>query len=114
MVFSFRLFKLLALAWFAIVGAMACTERVPTAPTESRTPTPAGCTYEISPTTRSHGLTAGSGTVTVTAPSGCRWTVSSNASWLTFAPNSSAGDGIVSYSFAANTGLGREGRLTIA
>ena len=99
----------------SLTACIGCTERVPTTPSPTTTASPAPtCTYDISATNRSHGLTADTGTVSVTTPAGCRWTVGSDASWLTFSPNSSAGDGIVSYSLAANTGLRREGRLTIA
>lgn len=98
----------------------ACTERVPTAPsnpdqnTNPATLTPTACTYEISPITREHGVGQENGSVSVTAPSSCRWSVNSNASWLTFSPNSSAGNGVVTYAVEANAGVRREGRLAIA
>jgi hypothetical protein len=54
--------------------------------------------------------------VTVTAPSGCAWTATSNADWLTITSGSSGnGNGTVSYSAAQNlTIASRSGTLTIA
>ena len=76
----------------------------------------APCTYSISPTSRSHGSGAETGTVSVTAGSICTWTASSNASWITIISGSSGyGTGVVGYSVAANTGTSsRTGTLTIA
>lgn len=75
----------------------------------------AACTTAISPTSRSHGSGAETGTVSVTAGSGCTWTAVSNASWLAITGGSSgSADGNVSYSVAANTGSARTGTLTIA
>jgi hypothetical protein len=58
---------------------------------------------------------AGSGTVPVTAPSGCAWTAASNASWLTIASGQSgSGNGSVAFNATANVGPSRTGTLTIA
>lgn len=57
----------------------------------------------------------GSLTFNVTALSGCAWTASSSASWLTLAANSGgSGSGNVSVNVAANTGSARSGSITIA
>jgi glucose/arabinose dehydrogenase len=74
------------------------------------------CSYSISPTSRRVGPAAGTGTVSVTATSGCHWTAVSNASWITVTAGSSGvGNGTVSYSYAANTtGRQRRGTITIA
>jgi hypothetical protein len=58
----------------------------------------------------------GSGIVSVTAPSGCPWTASSSAGWITITSGSSgSGNGTVSYSVAANTSTSsRTGTMTIA
>jgi hypothetical protein len=81
-------------------------------PARAETP----CTYSISATTRSHGSGAETGSVSVTAPSGCNWTATSNAAWITLTSgNSGKGDGTVTYSVAANnTTSPRNGTLTIA
>ena len=73
------------------------------------------CTYSISPTSASPGAGASTGTVAVTAGTGCAWTATSNAAWLTITSGASgSGNGSVGYSVAANTGAARSGTLTIA
>ncbi len=53
--------------------------------------------------------------MTVTAPDGCAWTASSNASWLTITSGASgSGAGAVQYTAAATTGPARSGTLTVA
>jgi uncharacterized protein (TIGR03437 family) len=79
----------------------------------------AACTndqYKISPTSASIAADGGSGSVTVTAPSGCAWTAASNANWITITSGvPGAGNGTVQYSVAANTSTSsRTGTLTIA
>lgn len=74
------------------------------------------CTYSISPTSQSFGSSGGTGTVGVTAPSGCSRTASSNASWITITSGSNgSGNGTVAYSVAVNTSTSaRTGTVTIA
>jgi C1A family cysteine protease len=74
------------------------------------------CTYAISPTSQSFSSSGGSGSVSVTAPSGCSWTAVSNASWITITSGSSgSGNGTVHYSASANTNTSsRTGTMTIA
>jgi hypothetical protein len=61
------------------------------------------------------GAGAGSGSVGVSAASGCPWTASSNASWITVSSGASGnGAGVVTYAAQANTGATRTGTLTIA
>ncbi len=58
----------------------------------------------LSPSTASYTSAGGTGSVTVTCPSGCSWTATSSASWLTVTAGASgSGSGTVSYSVAANT-----------
>jgi hypothetical protein len=74
-----------------------------------------GCTYSISPTAQSVPSAGGSGNVAVSTASGCAWTASSNASWLTITGGASgAGNGGVGFSAAGTDGPGRSGSLTIA
>ena len=74
-----------------------------------------GCTFSIDPTQESLPSAGGSGRVTVTAPDGCAWTASSNASWLTISSGASGtGGGVVQYSAAATSGPARSGTLTVA
>ncbi|MCC6743286.1 MAG: M36 family metallopeptidase, partial [Acidobacteria bacterium] len=73
------------------------------------------CSYSISPASASAGTAATTGSVSVTAGSGCSWTAASNASWLTVTSGASgSGNGTVGYSVAANSGAARTGTLTIA
>jgi V8-like Glu-specific endopeptidase len=75
-----------------------------------------GCTLYISPTSASFGASGGSGSVSVTAPSGCSWRATSNASWITITSGSSgSGNGTVNYRVAANASTSsRTGTMTIA
>lgn len=73
------------------------------------------CTYSISPSSASPTAAATTGTVTVTAGTGCAWTATSGAAWLTITSGASgSGNGTVGYSVAANTGAARSGTMTIA
>jgi hypothetical protein len=85
----------------------------PTIPAPAPAPS---CTYSISPTSAFFGASGGSGSVSVTAPSGCSWTATSNASWITITSGSSgSGNGTVNYSVAANNSTSsRMGTMTIA
>jgi hypothetical protein len=69
----------------------------------------------LSPLANVFEAPSGTGTITVTPfSSGCTWTASSNNSWITITAGSPhTGPGTVSYSVAANTGLYREGTITI-
>ncbi len=74
----------------------------------------APCTYSLSPTSASFPSAGGTGNVSVTARSGCTWTATKNASWITITGGSSgSGNGTVSYSVAANAGGARSGIITI-
>lgn len=73
------------------------------------------CSYSINPTNQSFSSSGGTGTVNVSAGSGCNWTASSNAAWITINSGSSgSGNGPVGYSVAANSGQARTGTITIA
>jgi uncharacterized protein (TIGR03437 family) len=76
----------------------------------------ATCSYAIAPTSASVPAAGTTGSVTVTAASGCTWTAASNASWITIASGSpGSGNGTVVYSVTANTSAGsRAGTVTIA
>ncbi len=76
----------------------------------------APCTYSITPTSQSFTATGGSGTVNVTAATGCAWTASSNDNWLTITSGASAsGNGSAAFTAAANQLLAsRTGTLTVA
>ncbi len=73
------------------------------------------CTYTLSPTSKSFTSAGGTGSVNVTAGSGCTWQATSNASWIlvNYGPSGS-GNGTVGYLVAANTNTSsRTGTITI-
>ena len=74
------------------------------------------CSFAISPKNKSFGSSGGSGTVNVTAPSGCGWTATTNAGWISITSGASAsGNGVITYSVSANnSGLARVGTIEVA
>ena len=74
------------------------------------------CSYAIAPQSVTFTATGGTGVVNVTAASGCAWTATSNAPWLTIISGASGtGNGTVSYSVMANNSVSPSlGTLTIA
>jgi hypothetical protein len=88
---------------FTITQAAAATPPPPPPPT---------CTYALSASSASFAAAGGSGSVDVTAPTGCAWTATSNAAWITV---TSTGATTVSFTVAANTATSaRTGTVTIA
>jgi len=75
----------------------------------------ATCSPTFSSSSTSVPSTAGSGTITVTAATGCSWTATTNATWITITNGSTgSGNGTVDYSLAANTGtLARTGSISV-
>ena len=74
------------------------------------------CSYALSANSQSLPSAGGTGSVTMTATSGCAWTASSSASWLTVTSGASGtGTGAVAFSAPANTSTtGQTAVLTIA
>lgn len=74
------------------------------------------CTYALNPGSQSFTSAGGTGSTQVTAGSGCAWTATSNASWLTVTGGASGtGNGTVSFSAAANGATSaRSASITIA
>jgi hypothetical protein len=88
------------------------TPEVPAGPGPG--PGPA-CTYLVGSSNAVIAATGGTGTVAVSAGTGCAWTASSNAAWVTVTSGASgSANGSVTFSVAANTGDARSGTLTIA
>jgi len=79
-------------------------------------PTLPNCTYSIGSTSQSIGAGGGAGqAISVTAPAGCAWSATSGAPWLTISSGASGtGNGSVTFTAAANTGVQRTGTLSIA
>lgn len=72
-----------------------------------------GCSVSVSPGTVSAGAAGSSDSLTVTAPNGCTWSTSTNASWITITAATGAGSGWVSYRVASNSGAARSGQIVI-
>jgi uncharacterized repeat protein (TIGR01451 family) len=74
------------------------------------------CSYTIMPTSASYPAGGGSGSVSVTAPSGCGWRAISNDVWLVVAPGLPGnGSGSFDYSVAPNpTSIPRTGTISVA
>jgi glucose/arabinose dehydrogenase len=75
------------------------------------------CTYSITPRSATFGVGGGTGSVAVTAGSGCPWTASSNVAWIAITDGSSgSGNGTVAYSVGPQTEHRRKrsGTMTIA
>jgi BACON domain-containing protein len=72
------------------------------------------CVFSISPTSADLPFNGGSGSVNVTAPSGCSWAAASRVSWITLTgATSGTGNGTVTYT-ASGGGDGLTGLLIIA
>jgi len=106
-------------------GTVSFTAAPTTGPTRSGTITVAGqtvtviqgqgCTFAVSPDTRSLPASGGDASVAVTAGAGCGWTAASNATWITILSGASgSGNGTVSFRAAATTGPSRSGTITVA
>jgi hypothetical protein len=77
--------------------------------------TQVACGYTVSPTTQNTAAAGGPASATVSTTSGCPWTATSNAAWLSISSGGSgSGNGTVNYAVAANTTTSsRNGTLTI-
>jgi hypothetical protein len=73
------------------------------------------CDYSIAPTSYDAAPGGATSSVAIAATSGCIWTATSSASWITITGGASgAGNGTTSFSVAPNGGAARTGTLTIA
>lgn len=73
------------------------------------------CSFSLSSNSQTFGSSGGSGTVNVVTTSGCGWTATSNAGFITVTSGTSGtGNGVVGFAVATNTGAARSGTLTIA
>ena len=75
-----------------------------------------GCSYAIDPASKTFEYPGGTGTVAVSAPSGCAWTAQSNNDWITITAGArGTGPGQVTYTVASHSSSSqRRGTLTIA
>jgi hypothetical protein len=71
------------------------------------------CTIALNPTSASPTAVGGTFSVTLTTQTGCAWTGTSNAPWLTITNGASGtGSKVVNYLVLPNPGGARSGRLT--
>jgi uncharacterized protein (TIGR03437 family) len=74
------------------------------------------CSYRLNASSVQMLTGGGAGTVSVSSPSGCPWTATSNANWLTIqAGTSGTTSGTISYAVAVNSGAtSRTGVITVS
>ena len=74
------------------------------------------CAYLISPVSRTHGSGAESGTIAVSAGTGCIWTATTSLPWVSIVSGATgSGNGTVSYSVqAAPSSTSRSGTIAVA
>jgi hypothetical protein len=75
-----------------------------------------GCSYAVSPSTRTHGYGGATNSVSVVAPADCTWTLVNSNVWLTFSGlPSGSGNATIPYTVAVNpTTQVRTGIVSIA
>lgn len=74
----------------------------------------APCSFQVSRPTDSVGSNGGQIRIEIGSHPECRWTASSQASWITLAPASGTGPGAVQIAVAANPGAARTAIVVIA
>ncbi len=106
-----RLF-LIVLMTSLSAGACSKERTSTTSPTAPTTPT---CSYTLSSTSLSVAGTGGTASLSVTAGTGCAWTASSNAAFVTITSAASqSGNGTINVTVSENSGDARSATLTIA
>ncbi len=70
------------------------------------------CTYSVTPATHSFGASGGGGTLTVTAPPRCRWSVQRSDTWIAVNGIDGVGNGTVGF-FVSDTTKPRSGFLMV-
>jgi hypothetical protein len=74
------------------------------------------CAYSINPLSDTYGLSGGTGNIAITTSATCKWTASSNVTWVSIISGSSGlGSGSLLYTVTPNnTGSTRSGTLNVA
>lgn len=74
----------------------------------------ASCTYTLSASSQAFPWSGGSGSVSLTCPSGCTWTASSDAAWVVLGSNGGSGSATIAFTVVKNsTTAARTATLTI-
>ncbi len=78
------------------------------------TGTGASCVSALSPTSQNFSTSGGTGSISVTAPSGCNWTAAISHSFVTVTSGASgSGNGTITFSVAANNGAYRTAVIVV-
>jgi uncharacterized protein (TIGR03437 family) len=73
-----------------------------------------GCTYALSPQSGAVAAAGGTGSVSVTAATGCPWSASFSSTWVSITAGASgSGNGTIQYSAQANPGAARTATLQV-
>ena len=95
-----------SLGFMLIAGACSGNKATPAAPS---------CSFSITQPSTTFGPEGGTGTAAVTAASGCAWTSTSSATFVTISQGATgSGSGSVTFAVAVNTGAERAATLAIA
>src|SRR5947208_2665554 len=83
-------------------------------PNPSPAPGPTPCAFTLEPATQTIAAAGGSGSIAVTVSSGCTWSATASASWITITAGSNLqGNGTVSFVAAANSGAARSATIQV-
>jgi hypothetical protein len=78
-------------------------------------PPPPACTYQINPTSASLPVLGGTGSFSISTGSGCAWTATNSASWISFTTaTSGSGNGTIGFLVLPNIGSARSSAIAIA
>jgi uncharacterized protein (TIGR03437 family) len=73
-----------------------------------------GCTYALSPQSGTVAAAGGTGSISVSAATGCLWSATSSSAWLSVTAGAAgSGNGTVQYTAQANTGGARTGSVKV-
>src|SRR5947207_4601479 len=83
-------------------------------PNPSPAPGPTPCAFTLEPATQTIAAAGGSGSIAVTVGSGCTWSATTSAPWITITAGSNLqGNGTVSFVAAANSGAARSATIQV-
>ena len=110
MTFDSRRSRVVILGLVAALFAASCNKK------DATVTTAPSCSFSVVQPTNTFGPEGGTGSasITVTAGTGCTWTATSSAAFITFTTGSGTGSGTAAFTVAVNTGAERTSTLTIA
>ena len=74
----------------------------------------AQCSYVLNAGGQAFGPAGGNGSIAITAPQGCAWTVTGNPAWVTLTSSATgSGNGTLTYQVAANAAGDRSSAITV-